>query len=76
MNNTKCGQTVPKDETTVWWTDVDCADCNPYTWMPTEIGLKMVRRDEVETPPKRVVRRRKSQPSTAPAVKVVRRRSS
>lgn len=56
---TKCGSTqAVRADTTVWWSDVTCADCNPMTWVdaPDGLGQMMVKREDA---PKKVLKRRK-----------------
>jgi hypothetical protein len=46
----KCGKTtgMTLDNTTIWYSDVDCVDCRPYRFLPVDDnigGLKMFRVD-------------------------------
>lgn len=44
----KCGALVGWDDTTIWYSDVDCVKCRPYRFLPADDdigGLKMFRVD-------------------------------
>ena len=57
----KCGRPdVKRAETTVWWSEVDCIDCNPMRWVPAPDGLGQMMVDLREAPPKKVLKRRRT----------------
>lgn len=57
----KCGAMAAEEDTTMWWSEVDCPKCRPYQFLPVDDevgGLKMQEVAAVSTPKVRVLRRR------------------
>jgi len=51
----KCGGTMPREDTTVWLSEVDCPKCRPYDWVPDPRGHGLMQVER--TPPPKSKRR-------------------
>lgn len=52
---TKCGHRSTQEDTTIWWSDVDCTKCRPFRFEPVADGLGGMKMVQVGPAPHAVV---------------------